>query len=348
VLTAQVALPRTRYPSDTAQAQFWDALTARLAAVPGAAGAGVVSLVPLGGGMSYQGYGIVGRPAARVGDGPVAVTYYASEGYFRAFGVPLRRGRAFTAADRRGAPPVAVVSEQLARRHFPGEDPIGRRVTPLGDDGPEFEIVGVVGDVKHTSLADEARPSLYLPMAQVSTPRAAVVLRAAGEPEALAGALRRAVAELDPGLAVASVRPMRGVIAAATARPRFSAALLAAFAGCAVLLAVVGVYGVVANGVAQRRGEFGVRMALGARPGDVARHVLGGALGRAAVGVALGLGAAAALTRAMAAQLYATSPLEPAVLAGVSLAVVLVVAAASWLPARRATRVDPLRALRAD
>jgi putative ABC transport system permease protein len=348
VLTAEVALPRARYASDTAQGQFWEALTARLAAAPGAAGAGVVSLVPLGGGMAMLGYEIVGRPPARPNEGPVAVTYYASEGYFRALGVPLRRGRAFAASDRRGAPPVAVVSERLAREHFRGEEPIGRRVRPFGDDGPAFEIVGVVGDVKHTSLADEARPSLYLPMAQAPVNRAAVVLRASGEPASLAGALRRAVAELDPALAVASVRPMRGVIAEATARPRFSAVLLAAFAGCAVLLALVGVYGVVANGVAQRRGEFGVRMALGARPGDVARHVLRGALGRAAAGIAVGLAGAAALTRLMAAQLYATSPLDPAVLGGVSAAVALVVAAASWLPARRATRVNPLQALRAE
>jgi ABC-type antimicrobial peptide transport system permease subunit len=147
---------------------------------------------------------------------------------------------------------------------------------------------------------------------------------------------------------VAEVRPMRGIIAEATARPRFSALLLAAFAGCAVLLALVGIYGVVANGVAQRRAEFGVRMALGARPGDVARHVIGGSLRRAAVGVVLGLGGAAALTRLMASQLYATSPLDPAVLAGGVALVMLVGAAATWIPARRATRVDPMLALRTE
>jgi len=348
VLTARVALPRVRYASDTAQARFWAALEERLAAIPGASAAGVVSLVPLGGGMSYMGYQIVGRPSLRPNEGPMAVTYYASPGYLRAFGVPVRRGRAFTAADRLGAPTVAVVSERLARAHFPGEDPMGRRVQPFGDDGPKFEIVGVVGDVKHTSLADEERPSLYIPMAQVATSRAAVVLRASGDPAALAGAVRRAVAELDPTLAVADVQPMRRVIAQATARPRFSALLLAAFAGCAVLLALVGIYGVVANGVTQRRAEFGVRMALGARPGDVARHVIGGSLRRAAVGVVLGLGGAAALTRLMASQLYATSPLDPSVLAGGVALVMLVGAAATWIPARRATRVDPMLALRTE
>jgi ABC-type antimicrobial peptide transport system permease subunit len=189
---------------------------------------------------------------------------------------------------------------------------------------------------------------MYFPMAQVATSRAAVVLRASGDPAALAGALRGAVLGLDPALAVAEVRPMRGVIAEATARPRFSAMLLATFAGCAVLLALVGIYGVVANGVTQRRGEFGVRIALGARPADVARYVLGGSLRRAAAGVLLGLGGAAALTRLMASQLYATSPLEPGVLAGGALLVVAVAAAATWLPARRATRVDPLQALRAE
>jgi ABC-type antimicrobial peptide transport system permease subunit len=162
----------------------------------------------------------------------------------------------------------------------------------------------------------------------------------------MAGALRRAVASVDPTLAVADVRPMEGVLGASVARPRFSAVLLGAFAGCAVVLALVGIYGVVAQGVAQRYAEFGVRMALGARPADVRRDVIGGAMRRAGIGIAVGLGGAAALTRLMAQELYDTSPLDPPVLATMSLAVVAVTVAASWVPARRATRVSPMTVLR--
>ena len=347
VLTAQVALPRARYATDTLQARFWEQLVPRLRAIPGAAGAAVVSLAPLGGGMAMLGYTIDGRPQPRANDGPVAVAYAASDDYFRAMGVPVRRGRVFTDADRFGAPPVAVVSERLAREQFRGVDPIGQRVR-FDTAGPAFEVVGVVGDVKHTSLADDVRPALYTPMAQAPWSRGTLVLRASGDPTALAGAVRRAVAAVDPSLAVGEVQPMRGIVDRSVARPRFTALLLVAFGGCAVILALVGIYGVVANTVAQRRGEFGIRVALGARPADVVRDVLGGALRRAGIGIALGLAGAAALTRLMADELYDTSPLDPPTLAVVSLLIALVAAAASWIPARRATRVSPMQVLRTE
>jgi predicted lysophospholipase L1 biosynthesis ABC-type transport system permease subunit len=234
------------------------------------------------------------------------------------------------------------------REQFKGQDPIGQRVMPWGDDGPQFEIVGVVGDVKHQSLADDARAALYVPAAQSPPGFSTILLRTDADPAALSGAVRRAVAELDPALSVADVRPMRGVIASSTARPRFSAVLLGAFAGCAVVLALVGIYGVVAQSVTQRAAEFSVRVAMGAQPRDVWRDVLGGALRRAAIGIALGLVAAAGLTRLLADELYDTSPLDPPVLVAVSLVVALVAALASWVPARRAMRTSPMAILRTE
>jgi putative ABC transport system permease protein len=347
VLTAQVSLPRARYASDTLQARFWEQLLPRLRGVPGVAGAAVVTTAPLGGGMAMWTYTVDGRPRPRANEGPVAIVYSASDDYFRTLGVPLRRGRAFTSADRLGATPVAMVSERLVREQFRDREALGQRLR-FDSAGPAYEIVGVVGDVKHTSLADDVRPALYTPMSQAPWGRGTLVLRGTGDAATLAAAVRREVAALDPTLAVAEVRPMAGVVAQSVARPRFSALLLGAFAACALVLALVGIYGVVANTVAQRRGEFGIRVALGARPADVIRDVLGGSLKRAGLGVALGLAGAAALTRFLAPELYDTSPFDPPVLAGVSLLIVLVTAVASWVPAWRATRVDPIKVLRTE
>jgi putative ABC transport system permease protein len=348
VLTATLSLPRARYASDTLRARFYAQLLPKLQAIPGATAAAVASPLPLGGGMSLGAYFIDGRPVASPQDAPMANFYNVSEDYFRAFGVPLKRGRSFAARDDFTAPKVAIVSETLVREQFKGQDPIGQRVMPWGDDGPKFEIVGVVGDVKHMSLADEGRAALYVPAAQGPTSASSLVLRTDGDPAALSAAVRRAVSELDPTLAVADVRPMRGLVANSTARPRFSAVLLGAFAGCAVVLALVGIYGVVAQSVAQRAAEFSIRVALGAQPSDVRREVLGGSLRRAAIGIAIGLAGAAALTRLLADELYDTSPLDPPVLATVSLIVAAVAALASWIPARRAMRSSPMTVLRTE
>jgi putative ABC transport system permease protein len=348
VLTAQLALPRARYASDTAQAAFYAQLLPRLRAIPGVAHAGLASGLPLGGGMAYGSYLIDGKPVPSPQDAPLADFAHVSGDYFRAMGVPVRRGRDFAETDRFGQGHVAIVSEALVREQFRGEDPIGRHVQPWGPEGPKFQVVGVVADVKQHSLADAVRPALYVPITQGPTSRAALVLRASGDPAALSASVRRAVREFDATLAVAEVQPMGEIVATSVARPRFSALLLGAFAGCAVLLALVGIYGVVAQGVAQRSAEFGIRVALGARPADVRRDVLGGSLKRAGIGIALGLAGAAGLTRLMADQLYDTSPFDPGVLTSMSVLVALVAAAASWIPARRATRVSPMQVLRTD
>lgn len=347
VMTAAVSLPGARYTSDTANVRFWEALLPRLRAIPGVTHASMGTPIPMSGGRSFGAYFIEGRGVEQA-DMRMATFYTVSDQYFQSMGVPLQRGRDFGAQDRQGAAPVAIVSETLVRQQFPNEDPIGKRVMPWGDDGPKFEIVGVVGDVKHQALTEEGRAALYVPARFAGPGRASLVLRTTGEPTAISGAIRAAVRELDPTLAVAELRPMTRLVSTTTARPRFSALLLGAFAACAVVLALVGIYGVVAQSVAQRAGEFSIRVALGARPRDVWTDVLGGALRRAAIGIALGLAGAAALTRLLADELYDTSPLDPPVLATVSLIVALVAAMASWVPARRAMRTSPMTVLRTE
>ncbi|MGZ8470321.1 MAG: ABC transporter permease [Gemmatirosa sp.] len=347
VMTANLSLPRARYASDTANVRFWESLLPKLRAIPGVTHASIGTPIPMSGGMAIGAYFIEGS-GTEVEDARLANFYTVGDQYLQAMGVPLQRGRAFTPQDRQGAAPVALVSETLVQKQFGGQNPIGRRVMPWGSDGPQFEIVGVVGDVKHQSLTDEGRAAMYLPALFAGPGSVSLVLRTASDPTAIATAIRAAVAGTDPTLAVAELRPMQRLVETTAARPRFSALLLGTFAGCAVVLALVGIYGVVAQSVAQRAGEFSIRVALGARPRDVWQDVLGGALRRAAIGIAIGLAGAAALTRLLANELYDTSPLDPPVLATVSLVVALVATLASWVPARRAMRASPMSVLRTE
>jgi predicted permease len=349
VLTASVTLPRARYGSDTLQARFVGAALERLRAVPGVRAAAFTNLLPLGGDLRIGAYLVGGRPVPEsMRDAPLAIQATVSDGYFATMGIPVVRGRGFEPGDRLGAPLVAVVSEALAKDQFRGEDPLGQTVQPFGDEGPTFRIVGVVRDVRQNQLAEDPRAQLYLPLAQAASGELAVVVRGAADPAQLTAAVRREIHTVDAGLALADVRTMRAVVARSAARPRFIALLLGGFAGCAVVLALVGIYGVVAHSVTQRAGEFGIRAALGARPADVLRDVLGGSLRRAGLGVALGLIGAVAGTRVLARELYGVSPLDPVVLGGTAALLTLVALAASWLPARRATRADPASVLRAD
>jgi putative ABC transport system permease protein len=349
VLTASVTLPRARYGSDTLQARFVGAALERLRAVPGVRAAAFTNLLPLGGDLRIGAYLVGGRPVPEsMRDAPLAIQATVSDGYFATMGIPVVRGRGFEPGDRLGAPLVAVVSEALVKDQFRGEDPLGQTVQPFGDEGPTFRIVGVVRDVRQNQLAEDPRAQLYLPLAQAASGELAVVVRGAADPAQLTAAVRREIHTVDAGLALADVRTMRAVVARSAARPRFIALLLGGFAGCAVVLALVGIYGVVAHSVTQRAGEFGIRAALGARPADVLRDVLGGSLRRAGLGVALGLVGAVAGTRVLARELYGVSPLDPVVLGGTAALLTLVALAASWLPARRATRADPASVLRAD
>jgi putative ABC transport system permease protein len=348
VLTAALSLPRVRYGSDTAQSAFIDAVLANARAQSGVRGAGYTTSLPLGGEGSYYAFWVEGRPDLDGPKVPLADGMAVSEGYFDTMGIPLSRGRDFVPGDGVGTPKVAIVNERLAKKIFPEQDPIGRNLMPWGTEGPKFQIVGVVGDVKQESLTGEDRMQLYMSARQVPSRSGALVVRGAGNPAMLAATLRQAVRTTDAQIAVNAIRTMRDVVSESVARPRFAALLLGTFATCALLLAMVGIYGVVSHGVSQRQGEFGIRSALGARPADLLRDVLGGALGRTGAGLALGVVGSLALTRVVGAQLPGVRGFDPLVLATVALLLGSVALVASWVPARRATRASPLSALRAE
>jgi putative ABC transport system permease protein len=279
------------------------------------------------------------------------MTYYASDDYFRALGVPLRRGRLFTERDRADAPPVALVDDELARRYWPGDDPIGKRIAfgdPSDSSTQWIEVVGVVGHVRQQGLDDDAHTQIYVPYSQDPTGQMALVARTTSEPTRALSAVRGAVQAIDRDLPISQVRTMEQLVSDAGGQRRLTMVLIALFAGFALLLACIGLYGVTAYAVTQRTREIGVRMALGAAGPQVVGAFVRDAAALTAVGLGVGLVAALAAGRLVASQLYETEPSDPLTL-GVTAGVLAVVAMlASYLPARRATRVDPIVALRAD
>jgi putative ABC transport system permease protein len=350
-LAFQLALPRARYPSDTAVRLFYGRLDATLAALPGVRAGGAVSRLPLASPSMTVRLDVEGRPPAEPWRGQSVVGMRSvTPDYFRTMGVPVRRGRAPTAQDDAGALPVAVLNETAARRFFGDAPAVGRRVrfswSRLG--GAWHTVVGVVGDVRHEGLAAPPAPEAYVPHAQLPLATMHVVVRTTREPLAVAGDVRGAVRTLDAQLPLAELRTLEGVVAASVARPRFLATLLAVFAAVALGLAAIGVFGLLSYAVAQQTREIGVRLALGARPGRVVRLVVGRAFRLVLVGLALGAGAALALGRVLEGLLYGVRPADPVTLGGVVLVLGLTAALACALPARRAARVDPAVALRAE
>jgi putative ABC transport system permease protein len=274
-----------------------------------------------------------------------------SPGYFRTLGVPLLAGREFAEADTPGARPAAVVNETMARAFFPGRDPVGGRIKIGGSDRPQnqyMDVVGVVADVKYRGLAEAAAPALYIPHAQAPFDSMYVVARASGDPAALVGGVRAEVWAMDRDLPLSQVHTMDQLLSETVAQPRFRTLLLALFSGVAALLAAVGIYGVMAYTVSQRTHEIGVRMALGARPRDVVRLVVGKGMALALVGVAIGLPGAFLAGRLLSGLLFGVGPSDPATFAGVTVLLTFVALLACYLPARRAARVDPMTALRYD
>ena len=348
VLTATVVLPSARYRDDQIT-PFYDRLLERVQALPGVSSAAASSIVPFGTNWDRIGVEVEGRPSASSEDLAEGDRYIVTPHFFAAMGVPLKRGRAFTARDRHDAPLVAIVDEQFARRVFPGEDAIGKRMLLPGRDSLAT-IVGVVGHVKHYGLDAASPGQVYMPAAQYPWRWMVLTVRAAGEsdPAPLAAPLRAALHSLDAQLLLDDVATMEELMAERTAVRRFILALLAGFAGVAALMAAVGLYGVMAYAVTARRTEIGIRLALGAEPRRVLRMVVSQGLALAAAGVVLGLAAAAAALRLMRGLLFGVSSTDPAVFALVAVGLVLVAAAASWIPARRAARIDPLESLRAE
>ncbi len=350
VISAQIVLPRVRYAESNNQLAFFDQLLQTTRALPGVESVALTSDAPLAGGGSYLSFEVAGRsPAAAnaVQDAEVLVT---GPDYFRTLRIPLRSGRTFTARDDARASRVAVINSAMARRYWPGGDPIGARIT-LGDPADSSSwrtVVGVVGDVRQNALNDDPYPQLFLPLAQ--TPQRAMLLlaRTTGNPTSLAGPIRRAATALDADLPVSDIRTLDERLDQSMAQPRVSMILLGVFALMALVLAAVGIYGVLSYTVTQRTRELGIRMALGAESNSVMRLVVGQAMAPAIIGVLVGLAGALGATRLMSSLLFGVSATDPVTFIAVALFLLAVAAIAAWVPALRATRVDPLIALRAE
>ena len=350
LLTARIALPRNEYPEAERRVAFGTELLERLGATAGVRGAALVSDPPLGGNPPAWSFLIGGAPQPAPGVVQDALVYFASPDFFTLFGIPLLAGRPFSAADRADAAPVALIGRALAERYWPGRSPLGQRIT-FGDPADSagwLTIVGVVGDVSQETLAAPAYPQAYIPVSQFAPRSMVVAVRGGSDPLALLPTLKARVAELDPALPLSDIATMDQVVAATLARPRLNASLLGGFALAALLLAGVGIYGVITYGVVQRTRELGIRMALGAGAARLRREVVRQGLLPVAVGIGLGAAGAMAGTRVLRSLLFGVEATDPLTFAAVTVFLLLVALAASYLPARRASRTDPMVALRSD
>ncbi|HEX8633081.1 MAG TPA: ABC transporter permease [Pyrinomonadaceae bacterium] len=353
LLTMQVVLPELKYPDHARRSAFYTELINRIEALPGVKAAAVANWIPLVRQGDSIGFSIEGRPDPAPGTGqrPSVVTRVVNANYFQTMGIQLLQGRGFNQQDRVDAPAVAVINETMARRFWPGEDPIGKRITPGAVDSPDpddwLTIVAVTKDVRQFELVADPKPQMYLSYEQAGffAPRHLIVSTSV-EPLSLAAAVRKTVWEIDKDQPVSNIRTMEDVLSESIARQRFSMLLLGIFAVVALVLAAVGIYGVMAYTVAQRTHEIGIRMALGAQRSDVLKLTVGGGLKLVLIGVALGLTVAFILTRVMSSLLFGVSATDPATFIIISLVLVSVAALASYIPARRATKIDPMVALR--
>ncbi|MFL6207330.1 MAG: ABC transporter permease [Pyrinomonadaceae bacterium] len=348
VLSMEISLPARKYKEPEQVADFYTRLLARLQTVPGVEHAAAVNVIPLDFDDDSTYFQIEGRTPFAPGTEPLADYRVVTPDYLATLDIPLLRGRNFTDRDVRSTPRVALVSDKLARRHFANQNPLGQRVL-LGKD--HYEIVGVVGDVRYKNFVSEARderlrPAIYVPETQAAYRGMGLAVRATGDPAALTTAVRQEVAALDKDQPVFNVRTMPQVFIEGMAPQRLSAFMFAGFALVALLLAAVGIYAVIAYSVEQRTHEIGIRMALGAQPGDILKMVVGQGMMLTAIGVGVGLVAAFAVTRAMASILYGVSASDPVTFAGVATLAALIAFVACYIPARRATKVDPMVALR--
>ena len=338
----ELPLPQSRYDGP-AQGRFYRQVLERLQANPATARSAMVFPMPLRGSNAGAGVEIEGEPESNRTNRPPAELNMVSPEYFETMGLRLIKGRGFTASDADGQLPVVIINQRLAKM-FGEVDPIGRRIN-LGD---WVTVVGVVSDARRQSLEASPKPNVYLPYQQFTLPFMSVVVQTDGAPAAVGSAVKAAVQELDPDLPVETVRTIEQIIELSTGQPRFRTFIIAAFAALALLLAAIGIYGLVSFSVSQRTAEMGVRLALGASPRQVGALVLRQGLALAVLGVVIGLGVAALGGRLLASLLFETSATDPAVFAGLALLLLTIAAVACYVPARRAMRVDPMRALRAD
>jgi putative ABC transport system permease protein len=351
ILTFNVSLPEVRYPSEK-QVRFYRDLMQRVRALPGVQSASAVMPLPLSGdrmGISFQ---IEGRPVAPK-DEPSADVFIAETNYFRTMGIPIIKGRDFEDRDQHTSTPVVIITEQFARQYFPGEDPVGKRIHPGistwdGDKSTMREIIGIAGDIRNRALNTEPKPAYYLPQSQLPFTQITAVVKSTNDPRALTSSLTREVRAMDQELPVFSVKTMDEYISSSVAAPRFNTTLLSIFAAVALVLTIIGLYGVMSYSVAQRTNEIGIRMALGAQTRDVLGLIVKDGVKLVLLGLVLGISGALALTRLLSTLLFGVTTRDPMTFVAIAALLSFVAILACYIPAWRATRVDPLEALRCE
>jgi len=349
VTAATVRLAGPRYATDEQRAAFFQRLNEQVGSLPGVKSASAINHLPLGGDVWTFGFTVEGRADSPDSERPTAVYRVVRPDYFRTMGAALLKGRDFTERDDATSPGVVVVNEALARRQWPGEEPLGKRITVVGEDARPREVVGVVRDLKQGEWVSAPKPEMYLPHLQAASPRSmTLVIRTSSAASEVGPLVRREVWAIDGDLPVSQVTSMEDVVSESVGQQRFNTLLIGLFAATALILAAVGVYGVMSHAVAQRTHEIGVRLALGARGRDVLGMIIRQGLSLTLVGLALGLAGALALMRVMNSLLYEVSATDPLVFGGVAAALTLSALLACYVPARRATKVDPVIALRHD
>lgn len=351
VLTVKLALPTAKYAEDQQVANFYDQLLPRLAALPGVQSAAATNSLPLDTGAAYNSFVVEGRIPAPTDRQPDAETRIVHPAYFNALQIPLKRGRLLDDRDATGAPDVVVINETMAKKYFGGDDAIGRRITfgdPQAADAEWFTVVGIVGDVRGAALNKEAYAQTYGSYRQAPRRGMTLVLCTAGDPLALVNSVRQQVAAIDPQQPLYEVKTGEQVMAASVSRTRFNMLLIAILAGIALVLAAIGVYGVISYSVAQRTREIGIRIALGASVSNVLKLVVGEGMLLAGTGIIVGIVAAFGVTRIMASLLYGVTATDPFTFLSLAFVLAAIAFLASYIPARRATKVDPVVALRAE
>ena len=345
VLTMDIMLPDSKYTEPEQWSGFYDRLLERVTTLPGVESAGAITTLPLGGSNITMGFEVEGRPPASRADSDSANYRAISHDYFRAVGIPVLRGRAFNERDDDKAPKVIIINETFARLYFPGEDPTGKRIKA---DYNEIvaEVVGVVGDVKHKKLQADSEAEMYLPYQQTPWWFMSLAVRTRSDSSGIAAGVKNSVASIDKDIPVYNVKMMREYLKKTVSQPRFNMLLLGLFAAVATLLAAVGIYGVISYSVTERTREIGIRQAMGATRGDVLSLIFRQTALLTATGIAVGLGAAFAFAQLMKSLLYEVSPTDPVSFALIPIFLAGVALGASFIPARRATRVDPMVALR--
>jgi putative ABC transport system permease protein len=350
VLTARLSPSGSSFRTDADYVSFYERVQQNVAALPGVQDVGAINTLPLSNGPTV-GFSIEGRPPTTPDKWPGANYRSVSPDYFRALSIPLVQGRAFTEHDKEGTPSALIVNQALADEDFPGENPVGKRITfggPPDQTVQWFEIVGVVANVRSLELREEAAPELYFSSLQNPFEGMSLVVRTSVEPAGVAAGIRQAVNEVDKSVPVSNIETMDHRVSESVTQPRFNLFLLGLFSVLALLLSAAGIYGVTAYMVTQRTHELGIRLALGAQVGDVLRMILGQGMAVILVGLALGLAASLVLMRVLRSLLFGVSERDPVTFVVISLTLMLTALLACYIPARRATKVDPLEALRAE